>query len=549
MSTALYPSLQAWIHALTKSLAVDQTPNIDSGISFLKEDQLIFELIDQIQGLPDEPTDDSQHEYSAYFLAFDICVAQIQAAAEHQNKHASRLLTQLMDYLAKAMRAKSHTLGFWLPVLNAFYETHIELNDALQVAYLDLAEHEEEFTTQPTEAEHVHSLKEMLLEMADLSSFDIAEQFFSQSHAMPVDFYIDLVFDLCSIQEGQDVAILFLLHPKSEVRAVARSVLDQMMANLELSAISLSHLKAIKRWYPESEAADFDRWTKIQRKKGGVYLPPATALESIKCLATEIDGAGSQGVFIQLHEHRKYKICGLLFKMFFGIKEVWITTDLSKKEMLQYAHEAFDERMSLRAVDPQYVQKIVNHFLAIMQSKSELPPLHLLEIQSLLGLEFYPELIDATMALQELGVQINPFTAELMEDGIDHSRTWFRDKTFTQSWFEEDSIIDTYVNQCCSFVKGVKVCTLDQACELILNEVLEPKRDKWIFHFLLTSLWAKSKSRKRERFWQDCFFVAYAMSEGRALNQIPVLNDIANLIVLNSLETMGERRSHLNLSK
>jgi hypothetical protein len=549
MSAELYPTLQTWIQALAQSLAEDQAPNVEGGISFLRDDQLIFELIDQIAGLPDEPTEAIQHEYSAYFLAFDICVAQIQSAAEHQNKHATRLLKQLMDYLAQAMRAQSHTLGFWLPILNAFYETHIELADALQLAYLDLAEGEEEFAVQPTEAEHFHSLKEMLNEMADMSSFDIAEQFFSQSHAMPVDFYIDLVFDLCSINEGHDVAILFLLHPKLEVRSVVISVLDQVMDSLTLSASSLSHLKAIKRWYPESDVPVFERWIKIQRKKGGVYLLPTAQLQSAKCLATEIDGAGSQGVFIQLHGHRKYRICGLLFKMFLGIKEVWITTDLSKKEVVQYTHEAFDERMSLREVEPKYVQKMVNHFLAMMQKKNEVPPLHLLEIQSLLGLEFYPEEIDVTMALQELGIQINPFTAELVEDGVNHSRTWFRDKVFTQSWFEEGSAIDTYVNQCCSFVKGVKVCTLDKACELIMNEALEPKRDKWIFHFLWTALWAKSKSRKRERFWQDCFFVAYALSEGRAFNHIPVLNDIANLIVLNSLETMGERRSHLNLSK
>lgn len=547
MPAALLPPLQAWIHELAQALSADETPNIEGGVSFLKEDHYIFDLIDQIKALPEEPTEATEYEYSAHYLAFDICVAQLQSASEHQNKHASRLLKQLMTYLAKTMRARTHTLGFWLPVLNAFYEAHIELDPVLQQAYLSLADQEDETIDQ--DLDHLHSLKAMLIEMSDMSTFDIAEHFFSQSHAMPVDFYIDLIFDLCNIDEGLDIAILFLLHPKFEVRAIVLSILDQMMQGLTLSPISLSRLKAIKRWYPEKDAGYFDSWIKIQRKKGVVYAVTSTPTRKSKCLATEIDGAGSQGLFIQVHVRRHYRICGLLFKMFSGIKEVWLTAELSKIEMTQYAHEAFDERMSLREVDQNYVQIMINHFLFVMGKHGEVPPLHLLEVQALLGLEFYPEQLDVSLTLQALGVQIHPFTADRMEEGIRRSRIWFREKTFTQSWFEEDGTVDTYVNQCCSFVKGVKVCTLDKACELIIKEVLEPQREKWIFHFLWTALWAKSKSRKQERFWRDCFFIAHALFEGRSVESIPVFQDIANLIVVNSLETMGERRSHLNISK
>jgi hypothetical protein len=547
MSDESFKSLSEWIHSLATSLAADQSPNIEGYAAFLRDDQLVFELVDLIQSLPDESSDEGQYEHAACLLAFDICVAQLQAGVEHKNKHAIKLLNQLMIYLAQAINQHKHTLGFWLPVLNAFYESQIELPEILQQAYLDAAGQEEELA-EYTELDHLSSIKEMLAELSDLSVFDIAEHFFSQSHAMPADFFIDLVFDLCSLQEGQDIGVLFLLHPKAEVRAVVVAVLDQIISKLELSNLSLSRLKTIKHWYPMEYAVYFDRWVKEQRKKGGVYSFPTIQTQSFKWHATEVDGSGSQGVFIQVHQHKMHRICGLLFKASIGIKDAWLTSSLSRKDVTHYCKEAFDERMSLREVDQTYVQKMTNHFLWVSQKNGSVPPLHLLEIQEILGVELHPEPIDMVASMQELGVQIIPFTSELLEEGVKRSRFWFRDKPITQSWFEEDSKIDIVVNQCCNFVDGVKICTLDRACKLVMDEVLELKREKWAFHFLWTALWAKAKARKQERFWQDCFFVAYAITEGWAFENIPVFQDIAHLTVMNSIETMSERRSYLNIS-
>lgn len=542
-----FKSLSEWIHDLAESLAEGESPNIEGYAAFLRNDHLIFELVDILQALPDEPTKEEEHQHAACLLAFDICVAQLQAGVEHQNKHAIKLLNQLMDYLATAINQHTHTLGFWLPVLNAFYESQIELPDVLQQAYLDAAGQEEELIDY-TEMDHLSSIKDMLIELSDLSVFDIAEHFFSQSHAMPADFFIDLVFDLCSLPEGQDIGLLFLLHPKAEVRSVVLAVLDQIIPKLELSDLSLSRLKTIKRWYAPEYAIYFDRWVREQRKKGRVYFLPTNQAPSLKWHATEVDGSGSQGVFIQVHRPRMHRICGLLFKASLGIKDAWLTTSLSKKDVTHYCREAFDERMSLREVDEAYVQKMVNHFLWVGQLNGNVPPLHLLEIQENLRVELYPVPIEMTDIMQELGVQIVPFTSELLAEGIKRSRLWFRDKPVTQSWFEEDTKIDIVVNQCCNFVEGVKVCALDQACNLVLSEVLELKREKWAFHFLWTALWAKAKTRKNERFWQDCYFVAYAIIEGWALKDIPIFHDIAHLTAMNSLETMNERRSYLNIS-
>ena len=539
-----FKGLEPWITELTHAIEFDRSPKPEEYAPFLKLPELITELIAVIQALADEPEEAARHHHTACILAFDICVAQLQAAAEHGNKYAVRLMNQLMDALAEVMTVSEHTLGFWLPVLNAFYEVHVELNPALRDAYLDLVDDEEDAMDVDDE-DQTHAMREMLAELSDLSVFDIAEHFFSQSHAMPSDFFIDLLLDLYSVEEGHEIALLFLLHPKPEVRSVVVTTLDGLMPKLELTAVSLNRLQVIQQWYPAAYEDLFHRWIKIQRRKGVVFAPKQQQ-EQLRLYATEVDGSGAQGLFMHVQLGETNRICGLLFKASLGLKEAWVTSVMTDKEVDQYYQEAFDERMMLREVEWGFVEKMTNNFLALTREKDALPGLHLLEIQEILGVTFVPRALEVEALLQELGVQIVPFTAEVIQGALKRSSQWFRQKGFTQSWFDESAEVDTLVNQCCTIVDGIKVCAFEQAYDLVMQEVLERERDKWAFHFLWTALWAKSKSSKRERFWQDSYLVAYAIYSGEVFSVIPIMGRICHLTVVNSLETMQERRGYLN---
>lgn len=77
-------------------------------------------------------------------------------------------------------------------------------------------------------------------------------------------------------------------------------------------------------------------------------------------------------------------------------------------------------------------------------------------------------------------------------------------------------------------------------------EEMEKQRKYWLFHFLWTALWAKSGTSKREKTWEDCFFIAYAIHEGQPLDSIPIMEAICRTTVANSVETMQERGTYLN---
>jgi len=103
------------------------------------------------------------------------------------------------------------------------------------------------------------------------------------------------------------------------------------------------------------------------------------------------------------------------------------------------------------------------------------------------------------------------------------------------------------VNRCCSFVDGVKICNIAKAINLVFEQDIEIDRDAWCFHFLWMALWVMSGHvRKNEKIGEDCLMIAYAIHHGTPMQEIPIMTEICRQSVINSVETMNERRTHLN---
>lgn len=535
--------LTQWLAEIAALIAADANPESQHFISFLHEPELVFSLVDAIDALDDEEASDDSPAYSACIFAFDICVAQLQSAQETGYKLADKMLNQMMQRLADAINSGRHRLSFWLPVLNAFYDVHVELSPELRDAYLFLAGDAEDESVD--EIDHLEAIRDMIAELSDLSTFEIADNFFAQSHAMPAEFFADLIADLCLLDEGLDIALLALLHPRGDVREMVFATLDHLMPSITLSSQSLSRLQAIKSWYPQDCHETMNQWIRTQRMRGVVYHKESKA-PVVRIKASEVDGSGAQGVFIHVRQGRRNLLCGLLFKQGLGIKDAWLTPPMTLAEIKSYYDDAFDESVTLRDVDQDYLVLVTNHFLATTTDQGGMPDLHVLEIQELTGIHFLPQKLSVADTIAELGVQITPFTEDVIQNSFKRSKSWLSQKQFTESWYTENAHIDKLVNRCSSFVDGVKICDIDKAIEAVFEQEMEPQRERWLFHFLWISLWLKSHTRKNEKVWQDSFFIAHAIHNGLPLTAIPVMHEICRQTVINSIETMTERRTHLS---
>jgi hypothetical protein len=536
--------LSQWITMIAGFIQQDKDIDPECYAYFIDNPELALQVVDMIASFDERRVDANPSRYTACIFVLDICVARLQAASESSSKLAEKTLQQLMTHLATRLRTSQHSLSFWLPILNAFYEVHVELSADLKDAYLTLA-NQESIDTPADEVAHLSSIRDLIKELSDLTVFEIAENFFAQSYAMPPDFFIDLVLDLYHLEEGQDIALLTLLHPNQEVREIVVATLDSLMPTIQLSSIALSRLQMIKHWYPADYHAQFNRWITLQRKKEVVFHRGPHA-KIIQLKASEIDGGGAQGVFIHIRKKGRNRLCGLLLKQTLGIKDAWITPQISVEDVHHYYDEAFDDSIVLRRIDMPYLIMMTNHFLAITLAHSGMPDLHLLEIQEELGLQFIPQLLDVEDVMQHLGVEISPFTEETIQLSLHRSQKWPRTKQFVESWFVENAEVDRLVNQCSGFVDGIKVCELDKAIAAVFQEEFEQHRDRWVFHFLWVSLWMKINARSTEVMWKDSFILAHLIQTGAPMISIPLMQSIAKKSVLNSIETMHERRTHLS---
>jgi len=543
MSTSSVKELKQWILNIASYLSRNEVPPAQYYAAFIQEPELAIALVDFIDSLDEDEPDAKHAYYSAAVFAIDVYVSQLQIAIEAGTRLAEKTLSQLMTNLARAISSGRHSLSFWLPVLNAFYEVHIELSAELKNAYLGLIDDEEPFSVED-EAEKLDSIRDLIHELSDLSTFDITENFFAQSYAMPPEFFADLIMDLYSIDEGHDIALLTLLHPNVEVRNQVVETFDMLMGQVVISSISLSRLQVIKSWYPIHLQDRFNQWIKTQRKKGVVFSNVVRE-PKVRIQVSEVDGGGAQGVFIHLNERRKNRLCSLLFKQDIGIKDAWITPGLPAADVRRYYDDSFDENVTLRDADVPYLLMMTNHFLAVSLENDEMPDLHLLEIQEALGVHFIPQKIDISDVMNQLGVLVHPFTPETVRASFTRSKAWSKTKSFTESWYLENSVVDKLVNRCCSFVDGIKICRTEEAMEFIFADVMEPRREQWLFHFVWVTLWLKAKARKNEKIWQDSFMVAHAIQSGTPLHTIPIMQEICHQSVINSVETMQERRTHL----
>ncbi len=535
--------VKRWLEELVILVNDGEDPSSRCYAYFSQEPELGVELVKIIASLDEKEMDDERTYYSACIFALDVCVSQLQSAVENGNKLAGKTLDHLMLNLANALETSGHDLSFWLPILNAFYDVHAELSFELKQAYLDLV-HEDETAAPEDDIAHLNSIRDLIHELSDLSVFDIAENFFAQSYAMPADFFMDLMMDLFSMEEGQDIGLLALLHPRADVREVVFEALEGLLPSVVLSSASLSRLQAIKAWYPPYLQDEINYWVKAQRKKEVVFLKDSPA-RILRIQATEVDGGGAQGIFIHIKRGRDNRLCGLLYKEGVGVKDAWLTSTMGNAEVIRYYDEVFHDTVMLRDVDLSYLITMTNHFLAMTIQADLMPDLHLLEIQEELGVHFAAEVLDHTTLMNQLAIEITPFTSDTLVLSLRRSQKWPKNKRFTESWYVENAQIDKLVNRCCSFVDGVKVCRFDEAMDDVFKYEMETRREHWMFHFLWIALWLKSKKRKNEKSWEDSFLIAHVIETGRPLHEIPIMQAICRQSVINSIETMHERRTHL----
>jgi hypothetical protein len=333
----------------------------------------------------------------------------------------------------------------------------------------------------------------------------------------------------------RDAVPLMLLDADAEVRQAAALALEQMAAPETLSPVSLRRAIALRNWIPEADRAALDQAIRKARVKG---VQPAQweAAPELVHRASPIDGSGAQSMLLASRTGRSGLFAGLLVKQGFGIRDAWCNRDTPRREIATMVAE-MQRKIVVPEVERSYIDLVVQHGIALGVAAGHLPDPALLEIaETASGADWKDRRIDAAA---ETGRLFGELPAEQRGAGaitasLQRSAGWMREDALWDSWFEDDSEVR-------DSLAGAKQDDVGAAARLLLDGVMDRRRDVWAERFVLTALWARAVkagqppplgASARSVTWRDVVVLAHEVLSARPLRDIPVMAEIAERTVI-----------------
>jgi hypothetical protein len=347
-------------------------------------------------------------------------------------------------------------------------------------------------------------------------------------HAMSADTRGTLAraLALAGTPGARAVAVLFLLDSDPIVRGAVAGALGQVASSL--SPTDVRRLIAMRNWRPENERAEVDAVIRQARAAGIACAQwEAGGAETIR--ATAIDGASSQGFLLVSPAGRKKRISSILTKG--GVADAWSGEPESRRRTEAVAAGA-GMTAPMLPVSRSYLDRVVAHHLALSAQKEEAPPLGLLQVaETIGGADWQPARMDFSDALAGLIAEIPEVMrgSAAVDTVLRESGTLPDLEAIAQSWFEDDPEI-------AQLVAGARGRNRSKLATYLLQSVIARRRDKWADHFLRMALWMREALPEADLCWRELAIVAKALADGRDLNEIGVMRDIA----LRSIAVLGD---------
>lgn len=518
--------------------AISQKP--EYGIEVMR---ILPEISDR--GLEGAQEEDSPKtiELMACLHYIEICLVHVKLAQEHFQRWADELLEQYQNTLHELIQEHPKN-SCWLAVINLFFDAELPLNEDIKELYLDVVEQNQ--GNEQAQAHQQAAVEQLLSDDSNASDFEVAELFLSQTNALPRDYFPSFLKELLNfnLPKATNAAILFLLHPIMEIRDIITQTAHIVFDDVVLPPESMSRLLMIRHWLPEVEKSAVETLINEQRKKDAPFADLRQA-EIKEIRATEMDGTGSQAIFLLIKRKKGFQAAGLLVKRYHGIKDTWLSPVMSKKEAKEYAKDSLYGDFFLRKVDQNYIDLLVADHIHQAQKIDSVPHLSLLELQEVTGCQWQAQSLPIQKILEELLIQHPEIDDSFKTKSLERSGKWYKKYGFTESWFDESPELDLLVNQCCTYTDGVKQCNVSNALKSVMSEYFEAHREQWLEHFVWLTLWSKPAAKHNEYLWKDALVVACALYNNQPMIELPILQLIAEHSILQSVETMENRKTHL----
>jgi hypothetical protein len=364
-------------------------------------------------------------------------------------------------------------------------------------------------------------LKDLVEEVGG-DPFALHAQMLEMAGALPADNRTSLGISLLQTGEAsaREAVVGWLLDPSTEVRHAVASALAHSARQGGVSGSMLRRLIVLRNWLPETNRPGLDGAIQACRRTG-VECASWPQAQVYDALASGIDGAGAQSIFVLAREGRRKAIGCLLVKAGVGVRDAWARHGLTRAEMEEFLDQV-EGGMEVFPISLEYVRLAAAHALAVNLASGTMPPFALLdfvETADLQGLQ--PEALPLERLLAMLEAEADPAALGSTAELLARSRAVVDRFGFLASWFEEGAAVK-------QLLEGKRMARAKRVA-LVRESLLPEHATKWGDRLARTALLLRHF--EDEEPWQEFFVTAREVLAGRPMAEIPLMSRVAEVTV------------------
>ena len=326
---------------------------------------------------------------------------------------------------------------------------------------------------------------------------------------------------------AREAALGWLLDASASVRNSMASGIERAAARGGVSGVTLRRLIALRNWLPEADRLSVDRAIQACRRGAlsqnrpfgdGVEVSPWPQAQVREVLASVLDGAGAQSLFMLTREARRNACACLLLKQGIGVRDAWARHGLSRAELGEFLEQAQEIELLPTSLD--YARIATAHALAVNLGSGVMPPFALLDVLETAGLQgIQPATLTADAVLALLDADADPALSqpEVIAEVLTSSRDLPDEPAYLDSWFEADSEVERLL--------GAKGMTRAKRLALARDEILPRRAAKWLEKLAWTAL--TLRHGEEDEPWEAFYVSARELRAGRPIADIPLMMHVA----------------------
>lgn len=475
----------------------------------------------------------SQKLVSAYAYLIEQMLEFLRFGIEGGHARAAEIAKDVRRELSALAEAGQIDPSVLLLILGAFSNAKLDPGDDLRRMMARLTEGAAAGAGAGMVASDPDAHLQSLVEAAGGDPFVLHAQMIETAEAFPEEHRAAMGAMLLRSTEpvAREAAIGWLLDGSAKVRNLTAAAIEQAAPTGGVSGTMLRRMIALRNWLPEPNRAALDRATQACRRNG-VECAAWPNVQVREIGASGIDGAGAQSLFAVAREGRRSAVACLLVKLAVGVRDAWARHALSRAELDEFGAR-MESGIDMYPTNPDYVRIVSSHFLSVNLASGVMPPFGMLDFAETVGqqaLQPEPWSVSRLIGLLEDAAAPALLQPGAIKAALERGTDLAAEHGFLGYWFEDDDEVTAALSR-------KRRSQAERAA--LVRDMLSARRERWGTALAWTALMLQ-QSGDDER-WHEFFVAAREVTNGRSLDEIPLMTLVAEQTVAAVAARRGER--------